>query len=339
MSIYYPHWHFDWAFFIFVIAAIDSFCFSFLSSPTRIMTYQDKEISTSEIPCNVKDEENKSSNHQDEKTPIIVAKDELQEGIVEQGKITQTTQGIQVTIEHESPEKPAEEKDYSSFTTWEKRFIVFTATIGAFFSPFTAQIYFPALNTLAKDLHVSSSKINLTMTTYMVGFSFPYSNHSANTHPDPASNGTRVYRRLLRQCRTKTSLHDLLHNLHRSRHRPRPPKQLRRPSHPPHGPIRRQQRYCRPCQRRRSRRRHLRRTRPLHRHHLPNQHPRSLSRPHPRRHYLPIRRLEMDIRIPRHPGRYILHPPPPLLPRNRPQHRWRRDHSTSKMEPLIHEPR
>jgi len=135
------------------------------------MTDHDKEISTSEIPCNVKDEENKTPNHQDEKTPVIVEKDELQEGIVEQGKITQTTQGIQATME---PETPAEEKDYSSFTTWEKRFIVFTATIGAFFSPFTAQIYFPALNTLAKDLHVSSSKINLTMTTYMVGFSFPY---------------------------------------------------------------------------------------------------------------------------------------------------------------------
>ncbi|TVY48511.1 Itaconate transport protein [Lachnellula occidentalis] len=62
----------------------------------------------------------------------------------------------------------ASEKPYSSYTLWEKRFIVLTATMGAFFSPFTAQIYFPALNTLAKDLHVSSSKINLTMTTYMI---------------------------------------------------------------------------------------------------------------------------------------------------------------------------
>jgi cytoskeletal protein RodZ len=64
----------------------------------------------------------------------------------------------------------APQKDYSSFTLWEKRFIVFAATMGAFFSPFTAQIYFPALNTIAKDLHVSPSKINLTMTTYMVCF-------------------------------------------------------------------------------------------------------------------------------------------------------------------------
>ncbi|TVY86898.1 Itaconate transport protein, partial [Lachnellula willkommii] len=62
----------------------------------------------------------------------------------------------------------ASQKPYSSYTLWEKRFIVLTATMGGFFSPFTAQIYFPALNTLAKDLHVSSSKINLTITTYMI---------------------------------------------------------------------------------------------------------------------------------------------------------------------------
>jgi len=134
------------------------------------MSDQSKELSTSQIPHTVKDEENEQSKNEDEKSPTTVERTTAQEEIIEGRKITQTTQGIQVNVEHQSPEKPAEEKDYSSFTTWEKRFIVFTATIGAFFSPFTAQIYFPALNTLAKDLHVSSSKINLTMTTYMVGY-------------------------------------------------------------------------------------------------------------------------------------------------------------------------
>lgn len=78
---------------------------------------------------------------------------------------TQTTQAV---LEDEGKVLPTEQADYSSFTKWEKRFIVFFATIGAFFSPFTAQIYFPALTEIAKDLHVSNSKINLTMTTYMV---------------------------------------------------------------------------------------------------------------------------------------------------------------------------
>lgn len=57
---------------------------------------------------------------------------------------------------------------YSSFTLWEKRLIVLGASLGAFFSPLTAQIYFPALNVVADAFHVSTSKINLTVTTYMI---------------------------------------------------------------------------------------------------------------------------------------------------------------------------
>lgn len=58
--------------------------------------------------------------------------------------------------------------DYSVFKRNERRFIVFMASWAGFFSPVSSQIYFPALNTLASDLHVSSSLINLTLTSYMV---------------------------------------------------------------------------------------------------------------------------------------------------------------------------
>lgn len=57
---------------------------------------------------------------------------------------------------------------YSSFTTLQKRYIVFIAAGAGFFSSLSAQIYFPALNTLAEDLSVSTSLINLTVTSYMV---------------------------------------------------------------------------------------------------------------------------------------------------------------------------
>ncbi|KAI1382308.1 major facilitator superfamily transporter [Hypoxylon crocopeplum] len=58
--------------------------------------------------------------------------------------------------------------DYSSFTSWEKKGIVFGAAIGAFFSPLTAQIYLPALTVLADEFDVTISQINLTVTTYMI---------------------------------------------------------------------------------------------------------------------------------------------------------------------------
>lgn len=61
--------------------------------------------------------------------------------------------------------------DYSVFTISQRRYIVFMASWAGFFSPVSSQIYFPALNTLAHDLHVSNSLINLTLTSYMVSWS------------------------------------------------------------------------------------------------------------------------------------------------------------------------
>ncbi|KAJ5176094.1 uncharacterized protein N7482_001971 [Penicillium canariense] len=58
--------------------------------------------------------------------------------------------------------------DYSVFTISQRRYIVFMASWAGFFSPVSSQIYFPALNTLARDLHVSNSLINLTLTSYMI---------------------------------------------------------------------------------------------------------------------------------------------------------------------------
>ena len=62
----------------------------------------------------------------------------------------------------------ASDKPYSIFTPWQKRFIILAASTGSFISPLTSNIYFPALNTIASDLHVSISQVNLTITTYMV---------------------------------------------------------------------------------------------------------------------------------------------------------------------------
>ena len=60
---------------------------------------------------------------------------------------------------------------HSVFTKNQKRFIVVMASWAGFFSPVSGTIYFPALNSLARDLHVSTTLINLTLTSYMVRFS------------------------------------------------------------------------------------------------------------------------------------------------------------------------
>jgi hypothetical protein len=59
-------------------------------------------------------------------------------------------------------------ESYSVFTPTQKRLIILTAALASSFSPLSANIYYPALNSIAKDLRVSPSQINLTITTYMV---------------------------------------------------------------------------------------------------------------------------------------------------------------------------
>jgi hypothetical protein len=54
---------------------------------------------------------------------------------------------------------------YSMFTLREKRGIVFLV---GFFSPFSAFIYFPALNAIAQSLSVSLELMNITITMYLV---------------------------------------------------------------------------------------------------------------------------------------------------------------------------
>lgn len=66
----------------------------------------------------------------------------------------------------EVPEQVLEK--FSVFTVNQKRAIVTTGSFASFFSPLSSSIYFPALNTIATALDVSITKINLTVTTYLV---------------------------------------------------------------------------------------------------------------------------------------------------------------------------
>ncbi|KAI5208618.1 citrate synthase [Aureobasidium subglaciale] len=66
-------------------------------------------------------------------------------------------------------EQPTDDGDvYSIFTPTQKKLIVLTASLAGFFSPLSGSIYYPALNTIADDLGITATKVNLTVTTYMI---------------------------------------------------------------------------------------------------------------------------------------------------------------------------
>ena len=61
-----------------------------------------------------------------------------------------------------------DEQPYTVFSRGRRRLIIAMAAAAGFVSPVTGNIYFPALNALSADLHVSSQLINLSLTTYMI---------------------------------------------------------------------------------------------------------------------------------------------------------------------------
>ena len=67
----------------------------------------------------------------------------------------------------ESPQPP-DQPPYTILTEKEKIFSIIMASFTAFISPVSASIYYPALNELAQDLHVTVSTINLTINVHMV---------------------------------------------------------------------------------------------------------------------------------------------------------------------------
>ncbi|KAJ9317094.1 hypothetical protein DTO271D3_2833 [Paecilomyces variotii] len=100
-------------------------------------------------------------------TPQDIEKDAIGLAITQQ-EPKQEHDGTQNNAELQPTVSRRSAVEYSIFSKSQIRYIVFIASWAGFFSPLSSQIYFPALNTLANDLHVSNSLINLTLTSYMI---------------------------------------------------------------------------------------------------------------------------------------------------------------------------
>ena len=61
------------------------------------------------------------------------------------------------------------DQPYSAFREWEKKSLIFMVGFAAMISPFASGSYYPAVNELSRDLGVSVTLINLTISTYQVG--------------------------------------------------------------------------------------------------------------------------------------------------------------------------
>lgn len=65
-------------------------------------------------------------------------------------------------------DQPQQGSSYSVLTEKSKIFFIIISSLFNFLGLVTANIYYPALGALSRDLNTSSGMINLTITSYMV---------------------------------------------------------------------------------------------------------------------------------------------------------------------------
>jgi hypothetical protein len=71
--------------------------------------------------------------------------------------------GAELTLERQVSGPP-----YSIYTSRMKIWIIFLVSVSALISPFGATLFYPVLNVLSDVLHVTPTKTNVAITTYMV---------------------------------------------------------------------------------------------------------------------------------------------------------------------------
>lgn len=110
------------------------------------------------------------------------------------------------------------EPPYSVYSHREKASMILLVSFAAIISPLSGAVYLPILPSLARDLDISTSLINLTVTTYLVRLQLP-TNLIKVTNDTPTPGSTRcrtiLHRQLIRCIRASSSLHDLLHRVSR----------------------------------------------------------------------------------------------------------------------------
>ena len=57
---------------------------------------------------------------------------------------------------------------FSLFSRWQKRAMIVAVSLFALLCTMAASMYYPALPTIADELGVSTSEVNLSVTTFMV---------------------------------------------------------------------------------------------------------------------------------------------------------------------------
>jgi predicted MFS family arabinose efflux permease len=71
-------------------------------------------------------------------------------------------------VEQQNGDSGLQNIPYSIFSKTQKCWIVLCIVFAGMFSPLSSFIYYPAIHSLATDLHTSVEAVNLSITVYMI---------------------------------------------------------------------------------------------------------------------------------------------------------------------------
>ena len=134
-------------------------------------------------------------------------------------------------LKEDSKENTEDDEVYSIHRRKAKALIVLTASVTGFLSPLSSSIYFPALSTIAAQLRVSDTLINLTVTSYMVCVCVEPRELKIRGSVDfffidLSGPGARLLCNSCGQCRPTPRVHSMLYLIHRRKYRAGPPKRV-----------------------------------------------------------------------------------------------------------------
>ncbi|KAF9736295.1 hypothetical protein PMIN06_008270 [Paraphaeosphaeria minitans] len=98
-------------------------------------------------------------------TPAKVSMDDAGK---EEKKMNTLTQDVEKGAEEVTLQRTVSGPPYSIFTPRMKLWIIFLVSVSALISPFGATLFYPVLNVLSDELHVTPTKTNIAITTYMI---------------------------------------------------------------------------------------------------------------------------------------------------------------------------
>ena len=124
---------------------------------------QDREQSSPRAKMTAKESQGPATNLSTAENQQI----HIQSTTIEEANVTTPFEKIEDSKIQSQLEEPPEPL-YSIYTHHEKALVIVLVSFLAIISPLSSLIYLPALPSIAKDLDVSISLVNLTVTTYLV---------------------------------------------------------------------------------------------------------------------------------------------------------------------------